>query len=105
MSDEHELTTTEQETEKALEHFINKWLVIGAKCILTALVGGLITLGTTLNTTVSNLKAASNLQKEQVKKNTEAVSEIEKKIDDLHWYLIRANNVKVPPQKEKEKEK
>ena len=105
MSDEHELTDTEEETEKVLNAFINKWLVRGAKFLLTVLVGGMITLATTLNQTVNNIKADSQVQKEKIEENTKNIEVFKKQIDDLHWYLIRANHVKVPENKDKDKSK
>lgn len=74
--------------EEVLNKFVHRWLLIGAKAILTVLFGGLLTFFATLNSTVNNLKAEAMVDAEKVKENKERISGLKSDIKDNKKLLI-----------------
>lgn len=85
--------------EEVLNRFVHKWLLIGAKAILTVLFGGLLTFFATLNSTVNNLKAEAMVDAEKVSKNSSEIKDLKGMIRDIHWLLIKSKNIKIPAKK------
>ena len=62
---------------------------IGAWSILLPIIGGLIGIVSSFAVTKNKIEVLEETHKEDIDK-------IEKKIDEMHWFLIKRNKVKIP---------
>lgn len=86
-------------TDSSGKHFnrelLNVWLVRGAKVLLTAFIAGLGPFVFDIYNDVRDLQAHEKIQDVKINSVKVKQSSISTKIDDLHWYLIRKNDVKI----------
>lgn len=83
-------------TKKLDKDLLNTWLVRGAKAILTGAVAVTGTFIFEVYNDVVDLQANEKVQNVKIEAVIKESNDTKKKIDDLHWYFIKKNNVQVP---------
>ena len=90
------------------EEFIHTWLVRAAKAILTVILTGLVGIGTGIYQDVKALQTEDKLNKQTINEQETKIKGLgtkleaqAKQINDIHWFLIQRNNVKVPLETDK----
>jgi hypothetical protein len=73
--------------------FIHKWVVRGAKSILTAAIVWTVAFFTGIYNNVKDLQAYEKVQDIKIENIKSKQKSITDKVDDLHWYLIRRKDV------------
>lgn len=68
--------------------------------MVTSIAGGLFLFFVGVFKDVSNLKAEIRHQKENNIDVSEKIKSLDSKVSDIHWFLIKRNNIK-PPQENK----
>lgn len=74
---------------------LNKWLLRGAKSILTAAVLWTVAFIMGIYNDVEDLQAREKVQDHKIQTVEKKEAKTAEKVDDLHWYLIRKNDVKI----------
>lgn len=76
-----------------------QWFNLAAKVIFTGMVAGLGPFVFEIYSDVKDLMANDRVQDQKIKSVELKAESTAQKIDDLHWYFIKKNNVKVPNSK------
>lgn len=83
-------------TQKSSDKPIRTFLKRGAAIILGTILASFYPVAKGIYDDVAMNKQTNKFQSVQIGENKASISELKKKMDDIHWYLIKRNNVKVP---------